>query len=171
MTTPRKRLKQADLAPADQDGRQELIIPEPERERSMLFVRPDACPADYPTNLPDSPWGRALRVNAENASEYEADRSGVVEMDVAYFLVHPSERVNEETGEVADVLRTVLIDPSGKHIATTSEVVRRRMLSLIGHFGFGPWLPPVRVQIRSRRNRGNTRTYHEMVIVLPPGDG
>lgn len=149
-------------------GNGELIITQPlvSTTRGELYVAPGAHPSSYPTNLPDSAWGKSVRVNVENTSEYQPDKFGVVLIPATYFLVHPAVQVNEETGEVTDAIRTVFIDADGRHMGCTSEVVRKRLYSLIGHYGPGPWSPPVNVRIARRQNKSGTRSYFELSVLL-----
>ena len=73
-------------------------------------------------------------------------------LEIVNVVAHPVSLVNEETGEVFEALRTILIDKKGKTYTAVSEGITSalsRIFSIVGMPDGGAWeKDPVKMKIR-----------------------
>lgn len=67
---------------------------------------------------------------------------------VENVLVEVREILDEETGEIDIVPRTVLIDKDGKAYQATSKGVFNALKNAYEVFGKAPWTPPLEIEIK-----------------------
>lgn len=79
------------------------------------------------------------------------------EIDVRYWLVHPTEKVDDHTGEVTPAERLILSDGNGLVISTSSGVALQAWNLIAGMLGDGPYDPPMRVALREGRARSGNK--------------
>ena len=75
------------------------------------------------------------RYNAISNAEFKVDDFINKELKITDVVVHPVEIVDEKTGEVSNMLRTILIDTEGKGYAAVSYGVLsslQRMFAIVG---------------------------------------
>ena len=100
--------------------------------------------------------------NAINsADESLGDHIGDV-IEVVNIVAHPVEVTDEQTGEIIEALRTVLIDKKGKSYVAVSQGITNslsRIFSLIGTPDNGAWeKEPVKMKIKQVKTRnGNNK--------------
>lgn len=104
--------------------------------------------------------------NAVNgANESIADHIGEV-LEVVNVVAHPIELVDENTGEVVDALRTVLIDKSGKSYVAVSQGIASaisKIFSIVGMPDNNAWVKePVKMKIK----QVNTRNGVNKVLTI-----
>ena len=100
-----------------------------------------------------------------NANESIADHIGEV-LEVVDVVAHPVELVDENTGEVVDALRTVLIDKTGKSYVAVSQGIASaisKVFSIVGMPDGGAWVKePVKMKIK----QVNTRNGMNKVLTI-----
>jgi hypothetical protein len=140
------------------------IIPAPMAQGRWIV--PYGTPADqWPTTLPVGVARAVAMLNALNTPDLELPDDGCLSLSVMHLIAHPVERLDEESGELRQYSRLVIIDPEGRTFATTSVVVAHRVAALVDLVRAGMLKLPVRAEIRARKNRARTRTYHELRIL------
>ena len=81
------------------------------------------------------------------------------EFPLAGYVIHPTETVDSETGEVLSLERVVLIGPKGEMLGCVSDGIRRCVMGLVAVFGPGPWTTPLPVVVRQKNTRAGRRFY------------
>lgn len=87
---------------------------------------------------------------------------------VRHWLIHEVEFVSEETGEVINTYRTVLVAPTGESVAFVSQGVANGIRQIHSEFGLEPLDPPLRCKVEQRTTAKKRRVY--VLIVLPDED-
>lgn len=107
--------------------------------------------------------------NAVNgADDSIADHIGEV-IEVVNVVAHPVELLDEETGEVVNALRTVLIDKNGKTYTAVSQGITSalsKIFSIIGTPEDGAWeKEPVKMKIRQVKTRNGNNKVNTIELV------
>lgn len=107
--------------------------------------------------------------NAINsADEQVADHIGEV-LEVVNVIAHPVEIPDEETGEIVECLRTVLITKDGKSYTATSQGIANslsRIFSLVGMPDNGAWVKePVKMKIKQVKTRNGNNKVNTIELV------
>lgn len=126
---------------------------------------------DYFTSLrADSDENESLIYNArQGEGETLADMVGQ-EFDLAHFLVHQAEKELPD-GEVATLVRIVLITPDGRCLSTFSDGVMGSLKTLFGTRGLPPYAKPVRFKVATRKTgKGFKLLILERVFAAKPGE-
>jgi hypothetical protein len=98
--------------------------------------------------------------SALSHSDSSADDLVGQQIEVEHFVQHWITRVDDETGEVRDVLRTVLVGPDGKRVSTGSETISKSIAMAARVFGVRPpFDPPLRFVVREGRSRTKKRRF------------
>lgn len=144
--------------------------PELREDRPHFIVpRPDTPLTSCPTTIDLSTHeGKAMMIAATGMPDITVDPTLPTEMDITGYIVFPDAQVDEETGELKQFNRTVLILADGRTFATTSEVILKRLQAIVQLWGRGPWHPPLRVCAVCRIGRKRGRLFHDL-RVLPRG--
>lgn len=87
--------------------------------------------------------------------------------DVEHVIAHRVELVDEETGEVIEADRVILVAPDGAMVAGVSVGLKRGVQLLMSFFGLPPWKPALRVELRQVNTRKGRRTYTLVPIDNP----
>jgi hypothetical protein len=82
------------------------------------------------------------------------------EFELSDYIVHPVTFLNEETGEVVEARRTLLLQDGQPPIAFVSDGI----LKSIGRIAYAagqvpPFKPPIKVKLRQVSGKGGRRTY------------
>lgn len=78
---------------------------------------------------------------------------------VTDFLIEITEIANEETGELSQVPRVVLIAEDGKSYQATSYGIANSVRNLVQAVGAAPWKPALEVEVKQRpTKRGSMLT-------------
>lgn len=91
------------------------------------------------------------------------------EIHVANIFAHKVELPVEETGEVREVTRTVLITPEGVTIECVSDGISRCVKALMIAFGDPPWSPAKHVKIVQENVGNNRRTFKLKLMEVSSG--
>lgn len=145
------------------------IIQRQQSEGLSLIGVPWFCPTTLqarPTSLDtNTEQGRAALANVELESDYTLDDISDVEFYACHYAVIGREMVDNVTGELRAFPSITFFDVDGKRFTTTSEVVLRRLSTLLKLYPQTPWIPPLRLLFRRVLNKGTKRTYHQMEVL------
>jgi hypothetical protein len=157
----------------------QAIVPGPVAETSVVpttrsVVR--VCPLvpqqgtplhQCPTSLDlTSARGKACLINAMNPATISVRGNGSATIRMTDYLVYPVAEVDEESGEVKEFVRTVLIDRDGNTLVLTSPHAPNRIAELLGMYSREEWRAGIPVIVSERRSRREGRTYHDMRVAL-----
>lgn len=142
------------------------------QETTMVVATNDIASVDLVEQLKNPEAGffcsivddgkRATKVaiyNAINsADESLADHIGEV-LEIVDVVAHPVTLVQEETGEVIESLRTVLIDKNGKSYTAVSQGITNSLSRIFSIVGMPSWKDePVKMKIKQiKTNNGNNK--------------
>lgn len=89
------------------------------------------------------------------SSEFTFEELVGQRISVEHFVVHPTARVDETTGESRDALRIVAISPDGTRVSGGSETVLRCLLMAAEMSDREPpWNPPLQFLIVAEPRKG-----------------
>ena len=90
-------------------------------------------------------------------------------LEIVNVVAHPATAINEETGEVTEYLRTVLIDKNGKGYTAGSVGITSalsRIFSIIGMPDNGAWeKEPVKMKIKQVKTRNGVNKVNTIELV------
>ena len=109
---------------------------------------------------------KAAIFNAINsADESLSDHIGEV-LEVVDVVAHPVELVDEESGEVVNALRTVLIDKNGKSYTAVSQGITSALSRIFSIVGMPSWKDePVRMKIKQVKTRNGNNKVNTIELV------
>lgn len=70
-------------------------------------------------------------------------------IDIVSWYMSPYERQDEVSGEMVPLVFIGIVDSEGRTYKCSSIGVRKSLLLFAREFGFQPWIPPVRVLVKS----------------------
>lgn len=146
---------------------------------TMMVVREDVASVDLVETL-KNPMGqffcsieddgtrasKAKIFNAVNGSdEAIADHIGEV-LEIVDIVAHPVELVDEETGEIVQALRTVLIDVNGKSYTAVSQGIASALSKVFAIVGMPSWKDePVKMKIKQVKTRNGNNKVNTIELV------
>lgn len=92
--------------------------------------------------------------NAINNSDKKVDDYKGKVLEIVNFAAHPIKLISDETGEVNEVLRIVLIDKDGNGYETVAGGVMSSLEKIFGIVGMAPWEPALKVvptEVKTRK--------------------
>lgn len=97
--------------------------------------------------------------NAVNSKgESLDDHKGEV-LEIVNVAAHPVRLVDENTGEVVDALRTVLITKDGKVFDAVSQGIASSLQKIFGIVGMPPWnQEPLKIKVVEQKTRKGYKT-------------
>jgi hypothetical protein len=120
------------------------------------------------TNFHESPRDNfAFRMKCINAIGGGDSALGKL-IALKHWLVHEVEFVSQETGEVVNTFRTVLVDADGTAVAFVSDGVADGIRHVYSEFGTEPLDPPLIVKVEQRQTAKKRRVYK--LIVVPESE-
>ena len=107
--------------------------------------------------------------NAVNgADEQVADHIGET-LEVINVVAHPVTLTDEDTGEIFEALRTVLIDKNGKSYVAVSQGITSalsKIFSIVGSPDGGAWeKEPVKMKIKQVKTRNGNNKVNTIELV------
>ena len=88
------------------------------------------------------------------------------EIVVQHAVCHWAQTVDQETGEIGESVRCVLVSPDGTRYATRSENVRRDIVRVAIMLGRPlPFSPPLRFRVRKLKNLAGNRKYLTLELI------
>lgn len=101
----------------------------------------------YMTTLDDTtPEGKILLYNIAEGGTRQLRECVNQELLIEHLYCDTIYMKDEETGEVRDTPRIILIDTDGNGYRATSMTVYRSMQRICNIFGMGPWNPPLKIK-------------------------
>lgn len=90
-------------------------------------------------------------------------------LEIVNVVAHPVTLTDEETGEIVEALRTVLIDKNGKaYVAVSGGIANAlsRIMSIIGEPTNGAWeKEPVKMKIKQVKTRNGNNKVNTIELV------
>lgn len=80
-------------------------------------------------------------------------------VEVSHLVVHNVEVLDEQTGELLERDRIVIITPDGSMLAAVSQGIRKSVQLLTALYGLPPYTPALRVKVVQVNTRKGRRLY------------
>lgn len=129
------------------------------RTRSLISIFDNENPPSV-HNFPGTPqeqWRmRALACGATCRGFDDLPEQGI---DLKWWFVHRVEMVAQNSGEVIEPFRVVLITPDMSAYGFVSEFMVRELDGIRECFGDGPYDPPIKVKIVKAKSRKGFQFY------------
>lgn len=104
--------------------------------------------------------------NAINSAEKSITDMIGKRIEIADVVAHPITITDEETGEMVDTLRTVIIDKDGVAYQAVSGGINNSLQKLFSIFGMPSWKDnPVKVEVRQVKTRNGNNKVNTLVAV------
>ena len=137
------------------------------REDTTHFIVPrqDTPLSRCPSTIDSSTeMGKSQLLAATGTADIIVEGGKGITITVSGYIVFPDSRVDEDSGEISNFTRTVLLCTDGKTFATTSEVVLKRLQAICQIWGRGPWHPPLTIHVACRVGRKSGRMFHDLRV-------
>lgn len=110
------------------------------------------------TSFPESEAGKVFEL-IQTSTGAVADLIGK-QIAVKHIVAHSVEIVDEDTGEVTDADRIVLVTPDGQSFACVSNGVRRSLQMIMALTNsMPPWDPAMVLEVSQKNTNKGRRTY------------
>lgn len=96
--------------------------------------------------------------NAINSKGESLDDHKNEVLEIVNVAAHPVELVDENTGELVQTLRTVLIDKDGKNYDAVSQGVASSLQKIFAIVGPAPFTPPLKIKVVEQKTRKGYKT-------------
>ena len=143
-----------------------------ENKELMTVAREDIAPAfqiDMLTNATNSflcsipndgsrKAAIAIYNAVNNKGESLDDHKGEV-LEIVNFAAHPVTLTDENTGEVVEALRVVLVDKKGVNYDAVSQGIASSLQKIIAIVGMAPWdVEPLKIKVVEQKTRKGFKT-------------
>jgi len=133
-------------------------------EPMALAIFDQGAKAMYCSMVTSTPDAKARLLKAISAPDFRAaDIVGKKLVMVMDIIAHNVQLVSEQTGEITDANRVILVTPSGQTVATVSAGVVSGLSRIMSLFGKAPWNPPLPLYIEQTNTRKGNRIYNILV--------
>lgn len=130
--------------------------------RGRMIPTMDTPLSACPTNIDISTdGGKAMMMAAGNPCDIQFGSDGVATIVATHYLIYPTERVDEDTGELSQYCCTVLFDSQGRTLRTTAAHAPHRIAAACDLWGPDDWASGITFTIRQRMGKMG-RTYHDI---------
>lgn len=92
-----------------------------------------------------------------NKGESLDDHKGEV-LEIVNVAAHPVSLTDENTGEVVDALRMVVIDKNGKNYDAVSQGIASSFQKIFAIVGPAPYDPPLKIKVVEQKTRKGFKT-------------
>lgn len=92
-----------------------------------------------------------------NKGESLDDHKGEV-IEVVNVAAHPVSLTDENTGEVVEALRMVIIDKNGKNYDAVSQGIASSFQKIFSIVGPAPYTPPLKIKVVEQKTRKGYKT-------------
>ena len=100
-----------------------------------------------------------------NADEQIADHINEV-LDIVDVVAFPVQLTDEDTGEIVECLKTVLIDKAGKSYTATSQGIANSLSRIFSIVGMPSWKDePVKMKIKQVQTRNGNNKVNTIELV------
>lgn len=122
---------------------------------------------DFYCTIPDdgSYESRVAKYNALNGGDKKVSEMLGKTIELVDVAAHPVQLADEETGEIIETLRTVLIDKHGNAYSAVSAGITNSLQKLFMIFGSPHWDNPVKVEVRQIQTRNGNNKVNTLVAV------
>ena len=104
---------------------------------------------------------RASQVKVYNAINSKGDalddHKGEV-LEIVDIAAHPVTLVDENTGEIVEALRVVMIDKNGKNYDAVSQGIASSLQKIFGIVGMPTFNPPLKMKVVEQKTRKGFKT-------------
>lgn len=108
---------------------------------------------------------KAALYNAISNAEHAIGEMIGETITVEHMIAHPTQLVDEETGEVRDLIRLVLVSPEGEGYHSMSGGVVESMKRLCQIVGQGSWTDePLQLKIKQVTTKQGNRTFNLVLV-------
>lgn len=107
----------------------------------------------------ETPQQRKAFVKALNSCTARIANKMDETITVSDILLHRVEMASDDDGEVKELVRSVLISPSGDTYEACSKGVYNALAALFHMYGMPPWNPPLLLTFEQRNLPGGKRFY------------
>ena len=149
----------------------ELMTESAENTELMTINREDLAPVNLldMLNNPENSFlcsieddgSRASKVKIFNAINQKGesldDHKGEV-LKIVNIAAHPVTLTDENTGELVDALRIIMIDEQGKNYDAVSQGIASSLQKIIAIVGPAPWKPALSLKIVEQKTRKGFKT-------------
>lgn len=124
---------------------------QPKGQKSLAIRLTEESPIHNFTGTKQEIW-RKLALCSGSACRGKDDQppEGI---EVVNFMAHRIEMVNQQTGEVTEPTRIVLVTPNNEAYGFVSDFLADSLDMLIAAFGNGPWEPPIKLRVNEQKTR------------------
>lgn len=120
------------------------------------------------TNFDGQGMGRMAFISKVTQEKcINADESLNQQIAMRYWFVHEIELMNEKSGELRTVVRTVIVDDHGTAYQFVSDGVYSSLRTFVSIMGPGPYEPPLMVMPKQGNSKGGRRYFY----LQPMGEG
>jgi hypothetical protein len=124
-------------------------------------------PQGWPTNLDTSTErGMAGLLNSVNPATLQLDDNGQCRIKLVAYVCHIALAEDQQTHEIDEAPRTVLIDVSGRTFVTRSDHAPLKIQNYLAVFPPERWTTGIPIVIREHRSTRTKRTSHVIEIDL-----
>lgn len=142
-----------------------------ENKELMTINREDLAPVNMMDML-SNPGGsflcsikdngdRASKVaiyNAINSKGQSLDETNGAVINVVNYAAHPVRMVDENTGELVEAVRIILIDENGVNYDAVSQGVASSLQKILAIVGPAPWEPALAMKMVTQKTRKGFKT-------------
>lgn len=153
MSSPNDKVPGVALTPADNGG-----------VNSLAAFRDDLTARMFTSLDISSDEGKAtllMALQGENASL--GDMIGE-EIEISHLVVHNVEVLDEDTGELLERDRIVIVQPDGTMLSAVSQGIRKSVQLLCALYRLPPYDPPLRVKIVQTNTKRGRRLYQLLPV-------
>ena len=123
--------------------------------------------AQFVCSIPDD-GSRENKIAIYNAMNGEDDKLNDMigkPMEIVNIMAYPVKMVDENTGEVVEAVRTVLVDVNGKRYAGVSQGILNSIAKLYQVFGPAPWEPSIKMTVKQVKTRNGDNKVNTLELV------
>ena len=81
------------------------------------------------------------------------------EIEVSNLILQPAALLDDDTGELVRMVRTILVTPDGKGYVCSSKGILGDLAKIETFWGPAPWFPAIKVTIRQVPHKGKWRLF------------
>lgn len=147
-----------------------MSVPAEENNEVMVINKADLAPADvniltqadsnfFCSIVDDGSRESKIKVyNAINNKGYSLDETKGTVLEIVDVACHPVSLLDENTGEVVNSLRTILIDKDGKNYDAVSNGIVSSLQKIFAIVGQPSFDPPLKIKVVEQKTRKGYKT-------------
>ena len=108
---------------------------------------------------------KKIMFNALQKCDYRVSDMLDTEIDLVNVIMQHYQKVNDETGEVEDKIKTILIDKDKKTYASASHGLFNSMLNVLSMFGEpSKWEEPLKIKVVETKTKQGFKTFEIKIM-------